>query len=63
MSGRVLSGVLATFRARRLYDERELTVEEIGRVLGGSRTSIYRALGRDQAAAAAKATVRREGAG
>jgi Helix-turn-helix domain of resolvase/Resolvase, N terminal domain len=32
--------------ARRLYDERELTVEAIGRILGVSRTSIYRALGR-----------------
>jgi predicted transcriptional regulator len=47
--------------ARRLYDERELTVEEIGRILGVSRTSIYRALGRDPSAAAAKATVGREG--
>jgi hypothetical protein len=30
--------------ARRLYEERELTVAEIGGVLGVSRTSIYRAL-------------------
>ncbi len=35
--------------ARRLYEERELTVEEIGRVLGVSRTCIYRALHRDLA--------------
>lgn len=27
-----------------MYDERELTVEQIGKVLGVSRTSIYRAL-------------------
>jgi len=32
-------------QARRMYDERELTVEQIGKVLGVSRTSIYRALG------------------
>jgi len=32
-------------QARRLYDARELTVEQIGGVLGVSRTSIYRALG------------------
>jgi len=38
--------------ARRLYEERELTVAEIGRVLGVSRTSIYRALHRDLAGAA-----------
>ncbi len=31
-------------QARKMYDERELTVEQIGRVLGVSRTSIYRAL-------------------
>ena len=31
-------------QARLMYDARELTVEEIGRVLGVSRTSIYRAL-------------------
>ena len=29
-----------------MYDERELTVEQIGAVLGVSRTSIYRALGK-----------------
>ena len=52
--------------ARRLYDERELTVEEIGRILGVSRTSIYRALGRDRATgqAAEQATAaRREASG
>ena len=56
--------------ARRLYDERELTVEEIGRILGVSRTSIYRALGRDRSAAATSAgtstatsTTRREASG
>ncbi len=31
-------------QARKMYDERELTVEQIGEVLGVSRTSIYRAL-------------------
>ncbi len=31
-------------QARKMYDERELTVEQIGKVLGVSRTSIYRAL-------------------
>jgi len=30
--------------ARRLYDEREHTVEQIGGMFGVSRTSIYRAL-------------------
>ncbi len=29
-----------------MYDARELTVEQIGKVLGVSRTSIYRALGK-----------------
>ncbi len=29
-----------------MYDERELTVEQIGAVLGVSRTSIYRSRGR-----------------
>jgi len=33
-------------QARRMYDARELTVEQIGKVLGVSRTSIYRALGK-----------------
>jgi len=32
-------------QARKMYDERELTVEQIAAVLGVSRTSIYRALG------------------
>ena len=56
--------------ARRLYDERELTVEEIGRILGVSRSSIYRALGRDRSAAGTSAgtstatsTTRREASG
>lgn len=40
--------------ARRLYDQRELTVNQIGDVLGVSRTTIYRALDR-QAAQAAQA--------
>ena len=31
-------------QARKMYDARELTVEQIGKVLGVSRTSIYRAL-------------------
>ena len=44
--------------ARRLYDERELTVEEIGRILGVSRTCIYRTLGKDRAAAATSTTRR-----
>jgi len=33
-------------QARKMYDARELTVEQIGAVLGLSRTSIYRALGK-----------------
>jgi hypothetical protein len=33
-------------QARTMYDARELTVEQIGAVLGVSRTSIYRALGK-----------------
>jgi len=33
-------------QARRMYDARKLTVEQIGAVLGVSRTSIYRALGK-----------------
>jgi len=33
-------------QARRMYDARELTIEQIGDVLGVSRTSIYRALGK-----------------
>ena len=35
--------------ARKLYDERELTVEQIGGILGVSRTSIYMALAREAA--------------
>jgi DNA invertase Pin-like site-specific DNA recombinase len=38
-------------QARKMYDERELTVEQIGGVLGVSRTSIYRALGQTPAPA------------
>lgn len=30
--------------ARQLYDERQHTVEQIGQLLGVSRTSVYRAL-------------------
>jgi hypothetical protein len=41
--------------ARTLYDERALTVAQIGQVLGVSRTSIYRALGQDTAAASGAA--------
>jgi len=37
--------------ARKLYDEREHTVEQIGRILGVSRTSIYRAVQGDTATA------------
>ena len=40
-----------TQAARRMYDERKHTVEQIAGILGVSRTSIYRALGREQAAA------------
>jgi DNA invertase Pin-like site-specific DNA recombinase len=42
-------------QARKMYDERELTVEQIGKVLRVSGTSIYRAL-RQPAAARAKTT-------
>lgn len=42
---------------RRLYGERELTVAEIGGVLGVGRTSIYRALHRDLANTAAAGTM------
>ena len=41
--------------ARTMYDERELTVEQIGAVLGVSRTCIYRSLRRDSAARVAEA--------
>jgi len=40
-------------QARRMYDERELTVEQIAKVLRGWRTSIYRALRAQQTAAGA----------
>lgn len=33
--------------ARKLYDQQEMTVAQIGEVLGVSRTTIYRALRRD----------------
>jgi DNA invertase Pin-like site-specific DNA recombinase len=46
--------------ARTLYDERKLTVAQIGQVLGVSRTSIYRALGQDTAAASGAAVPRTE---
>src|SRR5664280_91520 len=46
--------------ARTLYDERALTVAQIGQVLGVSRTSIYRALGQDTAAASGTAGPRTE---
>jgi len=46
-------------QARKMYDERELTVEQIGNVLGVSRTSIYRALG---ASSGAKQSREEEGA-
>src|SRR5664279_5236384 len=46
--------------ARTLYDERALTVAQIGQVLGVSRTSIYRALGQDTAAASGAAGPRTE---
>ena len=46
--------------ARTLYDERQLTVAQIGQVLGVSRTSIYRALGQDTAAARGAAGPRTE---
>ena len=42
-------------QARLMYDARELTVEQIGQVLGVSRTSIYRALNAPPGAPAAPA--------
>lgn len=44
-------------RSRRMYDERELTVEAIARVLEVSRTNVYRALQADPPAAAQPAVV------
>ncbi len=35
--------------ARRMYEQQDMTVEQIGQVLGVSRTTIYRTLKRDQA--------------
>lgn len=34
--------------ARRMYEQQDMTVEQIGQVLGVSRTTIYRTLQRDQ---------------
>jgi len=45
-------------QARRMYDARELTVEQIGAVLGVSRTSIYRALGKGTRPAPSAAATR-----
>ena len=42
-------------QARRMYKQRELTVAQIGAVLGVSRTTVYRALGRAAAGPAAGA--------
>lgn len=47
-------------QARKMYDERELTVEQIGQVLGVSRTSIYRAL---STPAEPADTIKKEGEG
>ena len=44
--------------ARRLYDQKDMTVSQIGDVLGVSRTTIYRALDR-QAAQAGPASIGR----
>jgi DNA invertase Pin-like site-specific DNA recombinase len=40
--------------ARRMYEQRDMTVEQIGDVLGVSRTTIYRALRKQPSASAAK---------
>jgi DNA invertase Pin-like site-specific DNA recombinase len=45
--------------ARRLYDQKELTVGQIGDVLGVSRTTIYRALERHAAQASSTVTSQR----
>ena len=47
--------------ARRLYDQKELTVGQIGDVLGVSRTTIYRALERQAALAGSTAGTKRSG--
>ncbi|WP_225213783.1 helix-turn-helix domain-containing protein [Corynebacterium gallinarum] len=45
----LLSGVkLRT--ARKLYEQKDMTVEQIGKVLGVSRTTVYRALRKDTGA-------------
>ena len=36
--------------ARRLYEQKEMTVSQIGKVLGVSRSTVYRALGQESAA-------------
>ncbi len=48
-------------QARKMYDARELTVEQIGAVLGVSRTSIYRALGKGTRPAPSAAATRPRG--
>lgn len=47
--------------ARRLYDQKELTVGQIGDVLGVSRTTIYRALERQAAQNSSTAGTKRPG--
>ena len=37
--------------ARRMYEQKDMTVEKIGEVLGVSRTTVYRALRREPAPA------------
>ncbi len=44
--------------ARRLYEQRDMTVEQIGDVLGVSRTTIYRALRKQPAAATKRRTAK-----
>ena len=45
-------------QARKMYDERELTVAQIGEVLGVSRTSIFRALAQDRPVGAVQAAAK-----
>lgn len=40
--------------ARRMYEQKDMTVAQIGQVLGVSRTTIYRALNRPPAPAASQ---------
>lgn len=42
--------------ARRLYDERELTVQQIADVVGCSRATLYRELGKDEKTETARST-------